>query len=93
MDETTKSIYRVRGIDLDHDDERYPEGAEIVLTADEATRLKPWIEAVPSTAAVTSTPPETNAVGAGAPVTSPRPGRQPRAVVAAETTESKGTTE
>jgi hypothetical protein len=37
-------IYRVRGIDLDHDGKRYPEGAEVTLDDAAAARLQRFLE-------------------------------------------------
>jgi hypothetical protein len=37
-------IYRVRGIDLDHDGTRYPEGAEIELDDKAAADLQRFLE-------------------------------------------------
>lgn len=61
--ETRQAIYRVRGIDLDHDGTRYPEGGTITL--DEATakrlgnRLAYWAE-VPAPAPPASSEPTTS---------------------------------
>lgn len=38
--------YRVRGIDLDHDGERFPEGSEIELDDKAAAKLGRWLEPV-----------------------------------------------
>lgn len=43
-EEQKKSRYLVKGTDIKHGDERYPEGNEILLSADEAEPLKRWIE-------------------------------------------------
>lgn len=56
MTETTKQIYRVRGIDLDHDGDRYPEGADIVLTDEEAAGLRNWIDPAEQAATAASAP-------------------------------------
>ncbi|ALS61987.1 hypothetical protein [Pandoraea norimbergensis] len=40
--------YRVRGIDLEHDGERFPEGSTIELTAAQATKLRRFLEPVVS---------------------------------------------
>ena len=42
---TTKP-YRVRGIDLDHDGKRYPEGGQIDLDDEAAARLKRFLEPI-----------------------------------------------
>lgn len=41
--------YRVRGIDLDHDGKRYPEGSTIEMGDDEAAEKRRWLEPVAST--------------------------------------------
>lgn len=38
--------YRVRGIDLDHDGQRYPEGSTIELGDEEAAEKRRWLEPV-----------------------------------------------
>lgn len=45
--------YRVRGIDLDHDGTRYPEGSTIELGDDEAAEKRRWLEPVASTEPLT----------------------------------------
>lgn len=45
--------YRVRGIDLDHDGTRYPEGCTIELGDDEAAEKRRWLEPVASTEPLT----------------------------------------
>lgn len=42
----TKKTYRVRGIDLHHDGQRYPEGSTIELGDDEAAGKRRWLEPV-----------------------------------------------
>lgn len=42
----SKKTYRVRGIDLDHDGERYPEGSEIELEEAAARKITRWLEPV-----------------------------------------------
>ena len=42
---TTKT-YRVRGIDLDHDGKRFPEGSPIELDDEAAAKLKRFLEPV-----------------------------------------------
>ena len=43
--------YRVRGIDLDHDGERFPEGSQIDLDDKAAAKLKRFLEPICDTAA------------------------------------------
>ena len=43
--------YRVRGIDLDHDGERFPEGSQIDLDDKAAAKLKRFLEPIYDTAA------------------------------------------
>lgn len=38
--------YRVRGTDLDHDGQRYPEGSEIELEEKAARKIDRWLEPV-----------------------------------------------
>lgn len=45
--------YRVRGIDLDHDGTRYPEGSTIELGDDEAAGKRRWLEPVAPTEPLT----------------------------------------
>lgn len=45
--------YRVRGIDLDHDGTRYPEGSTIELGDDEAAGKRRWLEPVAATEPLT----------------------------------------
>lgn len=45
--------YRVRGIDLDHDGKRYPEGSAIEMGDDEAAEKRRWLEPVASTEPLT----------------------------------------
>ena len=47
---TTKP-YRVRGIDLDHDGKRFPEGSPIELDDEAAAKLKRFLEPIDDTAA------------------------------------------
>ncbi|MEC5207395.1 hypothetical protein QF022_002351 [Vogesella perlucida] len=49
----SKKTYRVRGIDLDHDGKRYPEGSTIELGDDEAAEKRRWLEPVASTEPLT----------------------------------------
>lgn len=42
--------YRVRGIDLEHDGKRFPEGSQIDLDDQAATKLKRFLEPVYDTA-------------------------------------------
>ena len=43
---STKKTYRVRGIDLDYDEKRYPEGSKIELDDEAAAKLGRWVEPV-----------------------------------------------
>ena len=43
---STKKTYRVRGIDLDYDEKRYPEGSQIDLDDEAAARLKRFLEPI-----------------------------------------------
>ena len=43
---STKKTYRVRGIDLDYDEKRYPEGSKIELDDEAAAKLKRFLEPV-----------------------------------------------
>lgn len=49
----SKKTYRVRGIDLDHDGKRHPEGSTIELGDDEAAKKRRWLEPVASTEPLT----------------------------------------
>lgn len=49
----SKKTYRVRGIDLDHDGKRYPEGSTIELGDEEAAEKRRWLEPVASTEPLT----------------------------------------
>ncbi|MDR2452330.1 MAG: hypothetical protein LBE85_11325 [Candidatus Accumulibacter sp.] len=44
-----RRVYRVRGMDLDHDGQRFPEGAEIELDAPSAARLQAWLTPMDTT--------------------------------------------
>ena len=48
---STKKTYRVRGIDLDHDEKRYPEGGTIELDDESAAKLNRFLEPIDGTAA------------------------------------------
>ena len=48
---STKKTYRVRGIDLDYDEKRYPEGSKIELDDEAAAKLKGFLEPIDDTAA------------------------------------------
>ena len=48
---STKKTYRVRGIDLDYDEKRYPEGSKIELDDEAAAKLKRFLEPIDDTAA------------------------------------------
>ena len=48
---STKNSYRVRGIDLDYDEKRYPEGSKIELDDEAAAKLKRFLEPTDDTAA------------------------------------------
>jgi hypothetical protein len=47
-EEIKKSRYKVKGTDIKHDDVRYPEGSEILLSDAEAAELKRWLEPLDS---------------------------------------------
>lgn len=53
-DEEKKSRFLVKGTDIKHGDERYPEGSEILLSAEEAESLKRWIEPLDQSAETTA---------------------------------------
>lgn len=42
----SRKTYHVRGMDLVHDGERYPEGSTIELTAEQAAEKRRWLEPV-----------------------------------------------
>lgn len=74
------NTYQVRGIDLDHDGKRYPEGSLIELDDQEAGAKRRWLEPVDARPASAPEAP---------PAPAPAPANPPKAAKAGKTEEKK----